>query len=349
MSKCQAFFIGLFSCISDALDFLGVFRILRCIQAEKVIVLMYHGVTAKNNPITNFDHKHVDKGKFEKHLIYLKKHYNIISLQDFLEWKKKKKLIHKTSVMLTFDDGYKNCHTQLLPILKKQNIPATIFLPTKYIGKGVAWYDAAAYMISETTKEIIKIKDRTYYIRNSKEKRATLVILKKEFYKNPKNKEIILKEIKEQTEITPQKCNYEDLTFMSWNDCREMQFAGVTFGSHSVFHEMMTNLSENEVEKEIKYSKETIEKNLNNKCTVFSYPFGKNNIIIRKSLEKQNYSLGFTTTYGKNTSCTNNYKIKRIGLNNLYNIKIFKLTLFVNFPVFHHWVLHNFSRLRRIF
>jgi hypothetical protein len=53
---------------------------------------MYHGVTAQHNPVSNFDGKHVAKETFEKQLIYLKKHYSIISLKEYMEWKQGKKL-----------------------------------------------------------------------------------------------------------------------------------------------------------------------------------------------------------------------------------------------------------------
>ncbi|GAA4453439.1 polysaccharide deacetylase family protein [Nibrella saemangeumensis] len=43
------------------------------------------------------------------------------------------------SVLLTFDDGYQNNLTYVLPILQSSTIPAVVFVPTDFIGKTNEW------------------------------------------------------------------------------------------------------------------------------------------------------------------------------------------------------------------
>lgn len=347
MQRIEQSFLKMVSSLAHILDKVQIFSILRLFKKNTVTVLMYHGITASNNPIANFDHKHVEKAKFEEQLLYLQKHYEIIALQDFILWRQGEKTFQKPAIMLTFDDGYKNCYTQLFPILKKYNLPATIFLPTKYIGtKQPAWYDIQSWCIAQTKKQDVTIQGKKFLLETDKQKIAILVQIKKLMHNNPKQRKEIIQEIINQTACNPKACNDRDILFMSWKECREMQENNITFGSHSVTHHIMTELNENEIKKEITASKKEIEKHVKKPCIAFSYPFGNNNLSIRKIVAEEGYNYAFTTTYGTNTEKTNPFQLKRIALNNLYDLNIFKLTLFVNFPVLHYWLLTLYSKLR---
>ncbi len=348
MRRIEQGFLTIVSSLASVLDKLCLFDFLRLFKKNCVTVLMYHGITASSNPVANFDHKHVEKEKFEDQLMYLQTQYTFISLQDFVLWTQGKKTFKKPPVMLTFDDGYKNCYTQLFPILKKYHVPATIFLPTKYIGtKLPAWYDTAAWCIAQTKKQDIALQGKKFLLDNNKQKIATLVQIKRVMRDNAQQRKEIIEEIIKQTACNPKACCNEDFLFMSWKDCKEMQQNNITFGSHSVTHQVMTVLDEKQIRKEVIGSKKEIEKKLKKPCVAFAYPFGNNNLEIRRILSEEGYECAFTSTYGANTINTSSFQSRRIALNNLYDLNIFKLTLFVNFPPFHHWLLCFYMRIRR--
>ena len=60
----------------------------------------------------------------------------VISMQDYLAWKRGEKPIPDPSIMITIDDGWKATHTVAMPILKEFEFPFTIFLYKKYVGIG---------------------------------------------------------------------------------------------------------------------------------------------------------------------------------------------------------------------
>jgi len=73
--------------------------------------------------------------RFKKLLQFLiDSEYQIASLKDYIETSDKKNL-----VVLTFDDGYESFYQNVFPILNEMKIPATIFIPSHFIGKINSW------------------------------------------------------------------------------------------------------------------------------------------------------------------------------------------------------------------
>lgn len=94
------------------------------LKNNKLICLMYHNVFInKTNGIISIE-------EFEQHMEYIKnkKTFKMEELEN-LNYK-----VPKNSILITFDDGYKNNYTNAFSILKKYGLKATIFLNTKYVG-----------------------------------------------------------------------------------------------------------------------------------------------------------------------------------------------------------------------
>ena len=95
-------------------------------------ILMYHRIT----DCTNYDQLIVSPSNFEKQMIYLKNHCRIIPLAQAIDELKQGNV--KPGVVITFDDGYLDNLQNALPILKKYNIPATIFITTAFCDQSIS-------------------------------------------------------------------------------------------------------------------------------------------------------------------------------------------------------------------
>jgi peptidoglycan/xylan/chitin deacetylase (PgdA/CDA1 family) len=160
-----------------------------------LIILTYHSV--KSSHVANF----------EKQMNSLLKIGKTISLNNEI-------IILKSryNFAVTFDDAYQSALQNAVPILRAKNIPATIFVPTGYMGKSPAW-----------------IKNQNHH--DASETVASEVQLK----------------------ALP-----ADL---------------ITIGTHTISHIRLTNVDESLAWKEIFESKNTLEKLLNKKVTLFAAPF----------------------------------------------------------------------------
>lgn len=61
---------------------------------------------------------------------------NVISMEDFMAWKRGEKKIKDKSVVITIDDGWKSVYTDAFPILKEFKYPFTVFLYSNYVDGG---------------------------------------------------------------------------------------------------------------------------------------------------------------------------------------------------------------------
>ena len=68
------------------------------------------------------------------------------------------------------------------------------------------------------------------------------------------------------------------MEFLRWDDCRAMNDAGMTIGSHTINHVHLAELDDDAASAEITGSKQTIEKELGRGCDHFCCPFGRENI-----------------------------------------------------------------------
>ena len=106
-----------------------IFIIYNITRKNFVLCLMYHSVDN-------------EKGKGGIFIDEFKEHIKWINDKKTFKMEELKGLnytLPQNSILITFDDGYKNNYTLAFPILKKYNMKATIFLNTKFIGKDEAY------------------------------------------------------------------------------------------------------------------------------------------------------------------------------------------------------------------
>lgn len=93
-------------------------------------VLMYHNID-RNSDILS-----VSPENFERQMKFLKNaKYNVIALEELVRILVYNKKIPPRTVIITFDDGRDNNFTNAYPVLKRYNIPATMFVIPGHCGE----------------------------------------------------------------------------------------------------------------------------------------------------------------------------------------------------------------------
>lgn len=100
---------------------------------------------------------------------------------------------------------------------------------------------------------------------------------------------------------------------LTLEDILEMSQHGIEFGSHSVNHFHLHQLSFEEIKTEVGESKQQIEEMLQKPCKVFAYPAGFYNETAQRIIKDVGYITALSTVYGPNDSL-DLYALNRIEI-----------------------------------
>jgi peptidoglycan/xylan/chitin deacetylase (PgdA/CDA1 family) len=100
---------------------------------------MYHSISEEEERgVSSYYRINTSPKVFAGHMEYLYENsFQVIELSTAVNYLIFPGVVSDKMVVLTFDDGYRDFLTQAFPILKTYRFPATVFLPTSYIGSSL--------------------------------------------------------------------------------------------------------------------------------------------------------------------------------------------------------------------
>jgi peptidoglycan/xylan/chitin deacetylase (PgdA/CDA1 family) len=235
----------------------------------------------------------------------------------------------KDSLIITFDDGYKDFYINAYPILNKYSVPTTLFLTTDYIShKCISWWDKLSYIINITDKRELNIPFLGNYVLSEKYKYKVineLISKLKNFTEYKKN--MVLNLMANKLNVNYDEKKLCENLFLNWNEVIELSENNILLGAHTTSHPILTKVKVKEARKEILNSKKIIESKIKKEVKIFSYPNGQKedfNEKIKSILKSCGFTAAVTTIFGSNYPKNKNfdlYSIKRIHPHNLNMLK----------------------------
>ncbi len=270
---------------------------------------MYHRVlpAKERNPGLEAG-MYVEPDTFDMQIRYLKKHFNISPLSEAVNYLENPLPPKRQPVcILTFDDGWFDFYKYAYPILSDHGVPATVFLPTRFIGsKDRFWTDSLSRLCQGRDRGAVDrnqtgsahpVIDLLEKGDGSMEARVERAI---ESMKAFSEDEIhgILDALRERWGIDPAP---ESRDFLTWGEVREMHRSGlVSFGSHTETHRILTTLRHDEIVRELRRSKERLAEEgvVGSSFIPFAYPNGNHTDEIMRLVRQHGYSMAVTTRKG---------------------------------------------------
>ncbi len=281
-----------------------------CISRNKLVILNFHQVLENNDVLRPGE---PNKEKFDWQMALLKTYYKPMSISYALNLLGQGKL-PTNSVCITFDDGYLNNYTVALPLLKKHNIPATVFVASAFSHGENMWNDRIIDLFASFKGEEIDLSAAGL---------GKVVIKEHEIkYQTAWQTVLALKYFPINDRLSKVKQLYQDngnihetRKMMLPEEILAMSEAGIEIASHTHNHPIIKDLTEKELLAEILTNKNLLEQWTGKAVTGFAYPNGKTGIDFNEKAFNVLATLGIkyavTTQWGFSTPTSEQYTLKR--------------------------------------
>ncbi|MFC1634700.1 polysaccharide deacetylase family protein [Planctomycetota bacterium] len=308
---------------------LGLIRLFQFLHRNHIVIASAHGVMDDRDdsqwkPLW----QRLSSEKLEKHLSVLSKRYRFISLMDAVEMIQGRKPIKPYTIVLTFDDGYRNHITRALPILSRYNAPVTFFVPTGFLDNPRPfWFDRLDYTLQQVQANSLEVKVGSFTISVDRSNRKSLRRSYKRLRYMAKAQKVSdleflqgMQRLAEQLESESgraladiqQDDNWSAI--MTWEQVKQIGTDGVTIGSHTVDHIRLGQVDNENARDQLTKSKRDIEDRIGKPCICLAYPNGSYTNEMMDLAKECGYNCCVTTDEGLNRVGDDVFRLRRINL-----------------------------------
>ncbi len=304
--------------LTHTLHFSGVNWLIGKFNSSKVFCIGYHSIWDQSNKdelsYKLYKNISVSSNDFEKQLLFLKNNgHTFIRFVD-LKKDETKKLLKPTIIF--FDDGFRDVLKNALPVLKKYNVPATIFITAG---------------LANQTHFLWTLGVRSFLFKQGKSEESiekTIAELKK-LRMMDREKEIVKMFSSANFILNPA----DFKVFLNWEEIKTLSQSGFEIGSHGIKHEKLTELSQRGLIEELVGSKKILEDKTGLKIEVLSYPYGRHDKFVIEGAIQAGYTIGVSTMDGNNSFDyikNHTFEIKRVAPDEDGSLIDFKVRLYTN-------------------
>jgi peptidoglycan/xylan/chitin deacetylase (PgdA/CDA1 family)/glycosyltransferase involved in cell wall biosynthesis len=262
----------------------GVFLVLRLLHRHLygpgIRILYYHRVVATALPPGQLGPRPLTASEFEKHLRHLRRFYNVIRVEEAVEFLASGREFPPNSVVITFDDGYRDNLTVALPALEKHALPAALFVVSGAIDGEPLWLDLLDSWFGATKATTLRFgRTNELSLKTPAECRRSLDHVRSALKSLPGGElSQALAELRAQLGISGADRPPDDSAILNWDELRQMACSRLmTIGAHTVTHRLLTSLDVAQIRWEIEESCRRLAQELHQPIRFFAYPGGAYN------------------------------------------------------------------------
>ncbi len=298
--------------IKTALHRLGLCRLSHSIRNKhKLTVIMLHRILPEEElSIQGCDREWTLTTKeFDSLLSFLKKHYTIISEQDLINFKTNNIKLPKYPLILTFDDGWYDNYQYALPLLKKHNLPALIFIATNWINSSVGFWQEQIVSACQKQPTLFEEIKEILALQHLMNVAQLIKLLDRDDQEAHRQK--VLSKIATALPVNRQ--------MMSTQELKQLLDSNISLGGHGASHSKLDSLTPTQHNQELIDSYSMISELTDKSCLSMSFPHGRYNEQITQQAVDTGFSLLFSSNKGTSTFEQPIYNRIHVSFRNIMN------------------------------
>jgi peptidoglycan/xylan/chitin deacetylase (PgdA/CDA1 family) len=120
----------------------------RPLSGVALVVPFYHVVSDEYVPHVSNLYRFRSIAEFKADLEYFTRNFELVGLSDIVDALNGRRILPRSCVHLTFDDGFSEMYDIVAPILQSAGVPATFFLTTAFLdGGGMAHHNELSVLL----------------------------------------------------------------------------------------------------------------------------------------------------------------------------------------------------------
>jgi peptidoglycan/xylan/chitin deacetylase (PgdA/CDA1 family) len=247
----------------------------------------------------------ISTAMLERHIDWLAKRFSFVSLDDIGSQLETGRPFRKPAAAITFDDGYSDVFHHAYPILKRKGIPAAVFVVTGLVGTGRPQIFDRLYLLLRLlyihglplaptvahALEGIGIDDVSMRRLSATENEPFRIMTTLLSALPQQDIERVLPALERHVSLGNE--SLDEIAPLTWEMIKTMQHGGITIGSHTESHRLLTSESLETIRTELLDSKRALEDQLKASVTHFAYPDGRFNPMVVEAVKSAGYQYAY--------------------------------------------------------
>jgi peptidoglycan/xylan/chitin deacetylase (PgdA/CDA1 family) len=312
--------------------------------ASVVEVITYHGVLPSGYKSKDafLDNTLVSREAFRSQLRLLKKYYNVIPPEQFRLWLRGEERLPERAIMLTCDDGLLNHVTEMLPILREEQLKCLFFVTASSLRRTpeILWYTELYQMLMEASKQDKAILLRGIAIPKLSgdlgERRVGWLELVRSLSRiQEPARRAFIEEMSASLGLPLEwRKRYLDdpllrirFQFLQLSQLKQLADAGMTIGAHTLSHPVLVEQSRALARSEIAEPRTALENALGRQVWAIAYPFGDPSSVGSREYElaeEAGYECAFVNVGGVLDPLSARFALPRIHVTGEMSLSVYE-------------------------